>query len=160
MSTVVYGFSVFNLKPSVSASSSWKLGHCVSLPVAIGTPSRCQVTDGLGKPWTSQGRTAPWCNTTCISSATDLISGGSWIIGKGGGEKNLPWVQEFSQWKQSGLDALSLPTLHCDSHVFVSHSGWVAGWACVPACVARKSSRDLQPSCVKRWSKDAQTQVM
>lgn len=27
-----------------------KLGQTVSLPVAIGTPSLCQVIDGLGKP--------------------------------------------------------------------------------------------------------------
>jgi len=47
------------------------------LPAAMGTPSLCQVIDGLGKPWTSQGSTVPWCNTTCTSSAIGLISGGS-----------------------------------------------------------------------------------
>lgn len=49
-------------------------------PAAIGTPSLCQVINGLGNPWASQGRTVPWFNSTCTSSAIGRISGGSRIM--------------------------------------------------------------------------------
>lgn len=52
MLKVIYSKSLecFQLKTKCSFEQQEKLGQTVSLPVAIGTPSLCQVIDGLGKP--------------------------------------------------------------------------------------------------------------
>lgn len=118
----------------------------VLIPVAMGTPSLCQVIDGRGRPWTSQGRTVPWCNTTCTSSAIGLISGGS------GEKKSLCYTCLNMRANRSYLPDWN-PTLDSERDVFVSHSSWVAGWTCVPAGMAWNSSSYLQHSCVEMSSK-------
>lgn len=115
----------------------------VLLPAAIGTPSLCQVVDGLGKPRASQGRTVPWCNTTCTSSSIGLISGGSWVDGR---------VNCYACSCSTTFEAtcvLHWTTLHRKSDMFVRYSSRVTGWACVSSSMAWHSSSYLQHSCIK-----------
>ena len=50
----------------------------------------------------------------------------------------------------SGFTAhLWWPTLHIERDVFVSHSSWVAGWACVPANVTWHGCSYLQHPCIE-----------
>lgn len=48
------------------------------------------------------------------------------------------------------VGGLGWSTLHGERDVFVSHSSWVPGWACVPSRMAGQDSFDLQQACVEQ----------